>query len=278
MEEILEILIDTTLDVLKIIPFLFLTYLLLEWLEKQTDKRFEEILKKHNRLSVLYGALLGLFPSCGFSSAASSLYATGVISAGALTAVYLSTSDEMLAIMLSNQAPFSKVYPILLTKLIIAILAGYILHFMGKKKEIAISDFCERENDDHSHGILHSAIGHTLQVTLWLFIITLLLNALIEGIGLENIQSLITQNPRFSIILCSLVGMIPSCASSIILSTLYLQDVIPFAPVCAGLLANAGTGAIVLFRVHPKIKEKIQILLYVLLVSLLSGWILQMIL
>ena len=270
-----DVLLDTILDVIKIVPFLFLTYLFLEWLETQTDKKFENILKKHERLSVIYGSILGLFPSCGFSSVASSLFATHVISAGVLAAVFLSTSDEMLALMLSSGASPKVYLPILLVKLVVAIPAGLLLHSLMHKKEMNIDEFCEREHDDHSHGIFYSAFLHTVQVTIWLFVITLVLNAIVEAIGMETIQSFVSNNNKLSIVLCTLLGLIPNCASSIIISTMYLESIISFPAVCAGLLANAGTGLIVLFRVNPKIKENITIILYVALVAVISGFILQ---
>lgn len=271
-----DVLLDTIMDVVKLLPFLFLTYFFLEWLEAQTDSKFENILKKHEKLSVIYGSILGLFPSCGFSSVASSLYATNVISAGVLVAVFLSTSDEMLALMFSSGASPSIYLPILLVKLIVAIPAGFILHFLVKKKDINIDEFCEREHDDHDKGILYSALIHTIQVTIWLFIITLLLNGLVELIGSETIQEFVSRNNKISIIVCALLGLIPNCASSIILSSMYLESIISFPAVCAGLLANAGTGAIVLFRVNPKIKENLLILLYIFVVALISGFILQL--
>ena len=271
-----DVLLDTSLDVIKIVPFLFLTYLFLEWLETQTDKKFENILKKHEKLAVVYGSILGLFPSCGFSSVASSLFATNVISAGVLAAVFLSTSDEMIALMLSSGASPKVYLPILLVKLIVAIPAGLLLHSVMKKKDMNIEEFCEREHDDHSHGILHSAIQHTIQVTIWLFIITLVLNGIVELIGMETIQAVVASNKKLSILLCAFLGMIPNCASSIILSTMYLESIITFPAVCAGLLANAGTGAIVLFRVNPKIKENLTILFYVFTVALISGLLLTL--
>ena len=276
MASFLDVLLDTTLDVLKILPFLFITYIFLEWIESRTDDKFEATLQKQDKLSVLYGSILGLFPSCGFSSAASSLYATGVISAGVLAAVFLSTSDEMLAIMISSGANISIYAPILLVKFIVGVIAGYILHFLWKRKDISIDEFCEREHDDHEHGILHSAILHTIQVIIWLFVITLVLNMIIEFIGLEKIQALIASSPNSSLFLTTLIGMIPSCGSSIVLSTMYLESVISFPAVCAGLLANAGTGVIVLFRVNPKWKENGFILLYVFISALIAGFILQL--
>lgn len=275
MATVMDVLLDTLLDILKLLPFLFLTYLLLEWMESETEHRFEHMLESHRSLAPLSGTLLGLVPSCGFSSAASSLYATGVISGGTLAAVYLSTSDEMIPIMISQHADFAKVWPVLAVKVIFGLTAGYALDFFSRRRKIDVGSFCEREHDDHSHGILHSAVMHTLQIAAWLFAITLLFNGLVEIIGEETLRGFVAMYPNKSVLVCTLIGMIPSCASSIILSTMYLEGIISFAAVCAGLLANAGAGIMVLFRVNPKLKDNLAIIFYVWIVSAAAGLILS---
>lgn len=276
MEFITGIIADTCEDVLKIIPFLFITYLFLEWLEQQTEHRFEAVLEKHRRLAPFFGALLGLVPSCGLSGAAGSLFATGVIGTGTLAAVYLSTSDEMLAIMVSSHASPSVWLPVLAVKFVIAVIAGYLISFLLKSRPVDVDAFCDREHDDHSRGILYSALMHTFQISGWLLLITLLLNGLVEIIGMDALQTFVSSHQNASIPVCALVGMIPSCASSILLSQMYLDGMIPFASVTAGLLANAGTGMLVLFRVNPDMKENFQVLGCVWLASLAGGLILAL--
>lgn len=271
-----DILIDTFIDVLKIIPYLFVIYLLLEWMEQEAGHKMEHFLEKHRRLNPLAGTLFGLLPSCGFASAASSLYATGVISAGTLVAVYLSSSDEMLSIMLSMKAPVSKIWPILLVKLIVGLIAGYSLDAFSKHRTIDVNAFCEQEHDDHSHGILHSALKHTLEVTLWLLIITFLFNGFVEWIGEDTLYAFVTDHPNQSVIVSTIVGMIPSCASSILLTTMYMDGVISFASVCAGLLVNAGTGMMVLWRVSRNYKDNLKILMMTWIFGLISGFIIDL--
>lgn len=271
----IDILLDTILDILRILPFLFGTYLFLEWLETHAEHRFVHILEKHHRLGPLFGSLLGLVPECGFSSASSNLYTTGIIHAGTLIAVYLSTSDEMLPIMLSSHTPWSKILPILCVKLITACLAGYLVYFLVPKKKRDIDSFCEREHCECEKGILHSALKHTLTITAWLFVITLILNGIIELAGMDSIRNLVIHYPNKSLLLCTLIGIIPNCASSITLTTLYLENVIPFGAVCAGLLANAGIGLLVLFRVNPDWKANLKISGFLIVVSLAAGMIIQ---
>ena len=275
MELILDILLDTFEDVLKIIPFLFIIYLILEWMEQEAGHKMERFLEKHRRLNPLAGTIFGLLPSCGFAGAASSLYATGVISAGTLVAVYLSSSDEMLSIMLSKQTPFHVIAPILGVKLIVGLTAGYLLDLFSRHNMIHVNEFCEAEHDDHSHGILYSSVMHTIQVTIWLFVITFIFNGIVSLIGEETLYNFIISHPNKSVLVSSLVGMIPSCASSILLTTMYLESVITFPAVCAGLLVNAGSGMLILFRVNRNMKDNMMILFVTWICGLAAGFILE---
>lgn len=273
----MDVVLDTLMDVLKIIPFLFVIYLFLEFLEQEAGHKMEHFLEKHRRMSPVIGTLFGITPSCGFAGAASSLFATGVISAGTLIAVYLSSSDEMLSIMLSMQTPFSVIWPILAVKIVIAVIAGMLIDTFSKKRNIDIERFCEREHDDHSHGIFYSAMMHTLQVTVWLLLITLGFNLIVAWIGEDNLRAFVAAYPNQSVLVSTLVGMIPSCASSILLTKMYLEGVIGFAAVCAGLLVNAGTGMMVLWRVNPNLKENFKILFLTWAAGLAGGLIIELI-
>ena len=264
MAEFLTILLDALTDVAKLIPFLFVTYLLMEWMEHETGQKLEHFLERHRRIAPFAGALFGLIPECGFSSASSSLYTSHVISAGTLIAVYLSTSDEMLPILISNQAPVSEILKILSVKFLAALAAGYLADAFSRHDRTDIESFCEREECDCEDGILKSALIHTAKITVWLFVITFLIDAVMDSFGMEEMEALI------------LLGMIPSCASSILLTTLYLDGVISFASVCAGLLANAGVGMMVLFRVNPDRRNNLRIVGYVWLVSFLAGLLLEL--
>lgn len=272
---LMDVLLDSFTDVLKIIPFLFVIYLLLEFMEHQAGHSMEHFLEKHRRLNPIMGTLMGIIPSCGFAGAASSLFATGVISAGTLIAVYLSSSDEMLSIMISMRTPFSQIWPILLVKFIIAGIAGMIIDVFSLKRNIDVEEFCEREHDDHSHGIFYSALMHTLQVAVWLLVITFVFNLFVAFIGEDNLRMFVAAYPNQSVLVSTLVGMIPSCASSIVLTKMYLEGVIGFAAVCAGLLVNAGTGMMVLWRVNPSLKENFKILFITWICGLIGGLLIE---
>ena len=272
---LMDVLLDSFTDVLKIIPFLFVIYLLLEFMEHQAGHSMEHFLEKHRRLNPIMGTLMGIIPSCGFAGAASSLFATGVISAGTLIAVYLSSSDEMLSIMISMRTPFSQIWPILLVKFIIAGIDGMIIDVFSPKRNIDVEEFCEREHDDHSHGIFYSALMHTLQVAVWLLVITFVFNLFVAFIGEDNLRMFVAAYPNQSVLVSTLVGMIPSCASSIVLTKMYLEGVIGFAAVCAGLLVNAGTGMMVLWRVNPSLKENFKILFITWICGLIGGLLIE---
>ena len=277
MDIAIDILLDTLMDVARLIPFLFATYLFLEWMEHQTGNKMEHFLEHHRKAAPLAGALFGIVPECGFSTAASSLYTTGVISAGTLIAVYLSTSDEMLPILISARAGFDVIGPILAVKVVTALIAGYIADFFFRHTVTDIDSFCEREHCDCEHeSIWKAALEHTLKITIWLFVITLLMNTLMTLIGTDTLRAFVTSHPTSAVLSSTLIGMIPSCASSVLLSTLYLEQVISFPAVCAGLLANAGVGMMVLFRVNPNMKNNLKIVSYTWAASFLAGIILEL--
>ena len=272
----MDVITDSFVDVIKIVPFLFVIYLLLEFMEHEAGHKMEHFLERHRRLNPIMGTLMGLITSCGFAGAASSLFATGVISAGTLIAVYLSSSDEMLSIMLSMRTPVSQIWPILLVKFIIAGIAGMLIDLFSPKRSIDVEEFCEREHDDHSHGIFYSALMHTLQVAIWLLVITLIFNLFVAWIGEDNLRAFVASYPNQSVLVSTLVGMIPSCASSIVLTKMYLEGVIGFAAVCAGLLVNAGTGMMVLWRVNPSMKENFKIMFLTWISGLAGGLLIEL--
>lgn len=272
-----DILLDTTLDTLKILPFLFLTYLFLEITEHTTGDRMTGILQKHRKEGPLLGTLLGLVPECGFSSAASSLYTTGVISAGTLVSVFLSTSDEMIPIMVSMPQVRNKILPILLVKILVSIPAGYFADRILPKNKYDIESLCQREHCDCEHGnVFHSALHHTMIVFFWIYSISFLFNFGIDAIGMEAIKSHVQSHHTISLLLSILIGFIPSCASSVLLTTLYLENIISFAAICTGLLVNAGSGMIVLLHTNKNRKENVSILLYLTAIAFLTGLLISL--
>ena len=224
----IEIIKDTLIDALKILPFLFVTYLIMESLEHKTGNKTIQLVKKSGKLGPLFGSILGIFPQCGFSAVAASLYAGRVITLGTLIAVFLSTSDEMLPILISESAPIELIVKVLAIKLIIGIIAGFIvdiLHMLIFKKlkkeendEDAIEDMCEHEHCDCEHGIVKSAIKHTINILAFIIIITFLINMIIYFIGEDNISNAIAQVPIAGILVSALIGFIPNCAGSVIIT------------------------------------------------------------
>ena len=284
----IEIIKDTLIDALKILPFLFVTYLIMESLEHKTGNKTKQLVKKSGKLGPLFGSILGIFPQCGFSAVAASLYAGRIITLGTLIAVFLSTSDEMLPILISESAPIELIVKVLAIKLIIGIIAGFIvdiLHMLIFKKlnkeendEDAIEDMCEHEHCDCEHGIVKSAIKHTINILAFIIIITFLINMIIYFIGEDNISNAIAQVPIAGILVSALIGFIPNCAGSVIITELYLSNLISLGSMMAGLLVGSGIGILVLFRTNKNVKDNLKIMGILYVISIISGLIIDLIL
>ncbi len=274
---------DAFLDTIRLVPFLFLTYVVMEWLEHRTGSRTMAVIRKAGRAGPLCGGIAGVMPQCGFSTAAANLYSGGVITAGTLVAVFLSTSDEMLPIFLSEAIPFRTIVYILGIKMGLAIIGGFVLDFLYHRlirKEIRyknIHTLCESEHCKCEEGIFSSAFRHTLHITLFIFIISFLLGALLESVGADVVRAAVLEIPIAGELLAALIGMIPNCAASVFITELYVEGLIGIGPMMAGLLAGAGVGSLVLCRMnkrHPK--QNAGILLFVYLISVFFGIILDM--
>lgn len=306
MEMILDALLDAVLDTVKLIPFLFITYMGMEYLEHKAEKHTTGMLEKAGHFGPLIGAVVGILPQCGFSAAASSLFAGGVISVGTLIAVFLSTSDEMLPIFISEGVHPATMLRILATKAMLGLISGFLLDiFMRhgrhtKAPEKHIHDLCvhehcdcdeDEEEDDHVHrhvaeehhshehthaghhhhhhqkgflGIAMPALHHTIQITGFIFFITLVITLLVEGIGAEAIGHFLSGKPVIGVFLAGVVGLIPNCAASVSITQLYLMGILNAGQMMAGLLVGAGVGLLVLFRTndHPNENLRITIMLY----------------
>lgn len=279
----LDALLDAIIDSLKLLPFLFITYLLMELLEHKAGEKSLKAIKKSGKFGPIIGGVLGIIPQCGFSAAAASFYAGRVITIGSLIAIFLSTSDEMLPILISEAVPFSLIIQILLIKLLIGMTAGLAIDFIlrkrnNKENEIHIHDICQ---DEHCHcdeeGILKSSIKHTLHIFVYIFIITLIINILIYCIGEENIAHIAINVPVLGNLIASIIGLIPNCASSVILTQLYLQNILPLGCLISGLLVNSGIGMLVLFKVNKNKKDNMAILTILFLIGAISGIIIDLI-
>ncbi len=267
------------LDTAKLLPFLFLTYLLMEFLEHKAGGAPERWLKGSGRVGPLLGGALGILPQCGFSAAASGLYTGRIITTGTLLAVYLSTSDEMLPILISSGAPLPLILKLLGTKLLIGVAAGFAVDLTArllrpkhqKAPEPQIEELCEREHCDcHDHFAL-SALRHTLHITLFLLLFTFLLNIAVEAIGEATIAAWISDRPVLGSLLAALVGLIPNCASSILLTEFYLGGILSAGTMLSGLLVNAGVGLALLFRNNRPVKDSFRIVGILFFVGALCG-------
>ena len=279
----LEILEHTIEDSVKLIPFLFLTYLLMEYIEHKTKEKTKETIKKSGKFGPLIGSLLGIIPQCGFSVSATNLYAARVITLGTLISVYLSTSDEMLPIFLSEGVAIDVILKILAIKLIIGMIAGFLIDLVinlknkGKVEEEKIIDLCEKEHCHCEHGIFKSALKHTANIFIFIFIITFVINTAIHIIGEDNIAGFMLDRPILGPIISGIIGLIPNCASSVIITQMYLENIISVGTMIAGLLVGAGVGLAVLFRTNKGIKENIRITVLLYSIGVISGIILELI-
>ncbi len=280
---ILDVLLDAALDCLKDLPFLFFAFLILEALEHHTSDWMNRTLSGAGNFGPAVGSLLGCVPQCGFSIMASDFYAGGVISLGTLLAVFLSTSDEALVIMMSNPGHLEDIGRLIGTKIVIALIAGYVVLFAGKAwkrrhpgRDKEIEDLCRNCGcHDEEGGILKPALHHTGEVLLFLFIFTFALNLLLELIGMENVSRLLLADTFIQPVLASLIGLIPNCAASVILTELYLDGVISFGSAVAGLCSAAGLGLAVLFRINRNRKENLLITALLLAIAIAAGLVLQ---
>ena len=273
----LEIIEDTLIDSIKLLPFLFLTYLLMEYIEHKTKEKTKETIKKSGKFGPLIGGVLGIVPQCGFSVSATNLYAARVITLGTLIAVYLSTSDEMLPIFISEAVPISTILKILGIKLLIGVFAGFIIdlviRFVKKEKQEdeKIVDLCEKEHCHCEKGIVKSALKHTINIFIFIVIITFIINLVIYFIGEDTIAGFLRNQPILGPVIAGIIGLIPNCASSVILTQMYLENVISAATMISGLLVGAGVGLAVLFKTNKGIKQNLKITALLYVIGVLSG-------
>ena len=249
---IIDAVMDSFIDSIKLLPFLFLTYLAMEYLEHKAGQRMQESIRSAGAGGPAIGSVLGVFPQCGFSTVASNLYAGRIITMGTLLAVFLSTSDEMLPIMISENVGAAVILKILAVKVAVALAAGFAVDLLlGKKqRQMQIGHLCEQHHCHCENGIWKSALHHTVEIFLYIMVLSFTLNLLIGWIGEDAISSLFLNRPVVGELLAALVGMIPNCASSVAITQLYLNGVLSAGAMISGLLAGSGVGLLVLFRVN----------------------------
>ncbi len=277
----LDLMFDALLDTAKLLPFLYLTYLAMEYLEHKLEGRTDTLIKKAGRLGPLCGGLLGVVPQCGFSAAASSLYAGRVITLGTLLAIFLSTSDEMLPIMISRQTPAVQVLKILGLKVLIGTAAGFLTDLVcrrrGRQHTGSIGELCSREHCHcGGHRIALAALRHTAGIALFLLLFTFGINLVLFLVGEDALAALLLGRPVLGIFLSGLVGLIPNCAASVALTTLYLDGLLSFGSVMAGLLVSAGAGLLVLLRINRNARENVGIILLLYGIGVACGGLLDL--
>lgn len=270
---IIDAIADSFIDSVKLLPFLFLTYLAMEYLEHKAGQKMQEAIRRAGRGGPVIGSILGAFPQCGFSTVASNLYAGRIITAGTLIAIFLSTSDEMLPVMISENIELTVILKILGVKVAVGILAGFFFDFIlrGKKKELQIEHLCEQHHCHCEEGIWKSALHHTLEIFLYIMVISLALNLLLAWIGEDVLADLVLNRPVVGEMAAALVGMIPNCAASVIITQLYLNGVLSAGAMTAGLLSGSGVGLLVLFRVNDDYRENFRILGLLYVTGVLGG-------
>lgn len=243
----MEILFDVCSDTLRLLPFLFLTYLLLTYIEHRDRHHFHQLILRYKMLGPFLGALFGLLPQCGFSVMAACLYLDSSISIGTLTAVFLSTSDEAFPMLLAHPGSFMTLLHLVLGKFVLALLVGYLVdvltHFHFHNDGTKIID-----HEEHCDGIWKEAVQRTLSVLLYIFIFSLILSILIDQINRQDLSLFLKELGIFQPVVCAFIGFIPNCASSILLCELYLYRLISYSSLFVGLCCNAGLGFMILLR------------------------------
>lgn len=260
-----EVLLAGLLDTLKIIPFLFITYLLMEFLEHKASRRMVGFMERAGVLGPLAGGLVGAIPQCGFSASASNFYTGRVITLGTLVAVFLSTSDEMLPILISGKISGGAILAILAYKAAVGIFVGFAIDFtlrlMKRKKEpINIDGLCDEDNCHCERGIFFSAIHHTISIGTFVLIITFAVNALVYFVGADNLAKIMYDKPFISHLIAGVFGLIPNCAVSVALTNLALDGLITAGTMLSGLFSGAGVGLLILFKVNKNLKENLTVM------------------
>lgn len=277
-----EVLLDGFLDTLKVVGFLFLTYLLMEYIEHKASERTMKFMQKSGSLGPLVAGSLGAVPQCAFSAMASNLYTGRVITPGTLFAVFLSTSDEMLPILLTGNAEIGSIMKILAYKVCVGIAIGFIIDiairiFSKKSREIDIDRICDEDGCNCEGGILRSALHHTLTISIFILAVTLIINTLMFFIGTERLAELGSSAFGLTHLLFALIGLVPGCGASVAISTLGLHGIISTGAMLSGLFTGSGVGIIILWRQNKNKKENLLIMLGLVAVGFVFGLIADLI-
>lgn len=273
-----EIIIETLLDALKMMPILFLAYLFMEYLELKAGEKLNRTVAKVGYAGPAIGSLIGAIPQCGFSGAVAGFYTARIVTFGTLISVFLSTSDEMLPILISSDVKTSVIVKILLFKIIGGALCGFIidgvLRLTKKAKDTSsehIHDFCEQEHCDCHENIFLSALKHTIKVLILIILVSFALNVLFEYVGNDFLKKAFTTIPFVSETVSGIIGLIPNCSVSVLITDMFVEGVITEGAMISGLMTNAGVGLLVLYRLNKNVKENIIITTVLLVSGILMG-------
>lgn len=264
-------------DSLVLIPVLLITYLLMEWLEHKAKDKTLNMIRISGKLGPLVGGLFGIIPQCGFSGAAASFYAAHSITLGTLIAIFMATSDEMLPILVSAAIAPSLIAKILLAKCIAGIICGYLIDLMYRREPKIeanhIHDFCEQEHCECEHGIFMPALKHTINIVILIFLVSVLINIFFEYAEGTAYAALIWNHPVLGHILSGLIGLIPNCSASVLITNLYIEGIMGIGPMLTGLFVNAGVGLLVLYKVNHNVKENVAITAVLYVFSIIAGMV-----
>lgn len=270
----MDILIDTIIDNIKLFPFLLMTYLCLEYIEHKTAEKTAEVVKKAGWSGPLIGSLCGALPQCGFSVVAANFYAARVIGIGTLLAIFLSTSDEMLPIMISGAVPPLLITQIVSYKIMCGIVFGYTVNFVWRKycprPQVNIEELCKNENCHCADSVWKPALYHSIRITTFIFAFTLVLNYVMSYLNVSVITNYM-KLPLLGEIFGGIIGLVPNCSASVILTQLYIDGFIPLETLMSGSLVSGGVGLLVLFRVNRHLKENLRIVAILYICGILGG-------
>ncbi|MBQ8823355.1 MAG: arsenic efflux protein [Lachnospiraceae bacterium] len=273
LHELSHIVIHTLKDNVFLILFLFLTYVVMEWLEHKAGGHANELIKKAGSAGPIIGAVVGIVPQCGFAAAAANLYAGRVISMGTLVAIFLATSDEVLPILLAHPGALSLIFVIFGLKIVVGAVCGLVIDKVlpAKEDHDHIHEMCEDEHCHCEKGVIRSALTHTLHIAVFILLVSFVLNLVMHTVGEEALGNLVLNRPIIGQIAAAVIGLIPNCASSVVLTQLYLKGAMGFGALMSGLFVNAGVGLLILFRVNHDRRENIRIMSLLMCIGIATG-------
>ena len=281
-EAIMHVLLDGAIEALKTLPFLFIAFLLIEFLEHKAEDKIQHLFTRAGAMGPFIGTILGCVPQCGFSVMCANLYSSGIITLGTLVAVFLSTSDEAIILLATAENGYFEILKLIATKIVIALFFGYAIYLIEKRKHEEhhhhSHDLCEQDHCgcDENSGILRPALIHTIKVFGFLLLFTILIQLAVSFIGTERLSHFLLADSIFQPFLSAIIGFIPNCASSVLLTQLYVENTLSFGALIAGLSTNAGAGMLILFRNRSNFKENFKVLGVMYLCSVIPGIILHL--